>query len=93
MDVCFSERRLGDAQTGMLSDVFVRGELVSVRDCPPGGSDNHPNGECSELYVGLRKPEKEQNARQPDGRKPQQDLEVIPGVSVPSRLCAKTSIN
>lgn len=43
----FSERRLGDAQAGMLGDVFVWGELVSVRDCPSGGSDNQPHGENS----------------------------------------------
>lgn len=51
--VHFLEKRLGDAQAGMLSDVFVRGELVSFRDGPAGGSGNNPHGELLELSVEL----------------------------------------
>lgn len=75
----FSERRLGHAQAGMLGHVYIRGELVSVRDRPSGGSYHQPHGEFSELYVALRKPEKGQNVGLPDDRKPQQEFEVIPG--------------
>lgn len=68
----------------MHGDVFIWGELVSVRNRPSGGSDHQPHGECSELYVGARVPEKGQNVRQPDGRKARREFEVIPGSVCPA---------